>query len=117
MMDKYPHRTVLSPKLHKGDEECWNGHYIHYCPGCHHTHIFAIDKPFANGAKWGYNGNPDKPTFTPSMNITWPDPDKPGTNIKQCHYNITDGMITFHSDCTHELKGQTVELPDIPDHS
>ena len=30
-----------------------------------------------------------------------------------CHSFITDGKIQFLSDCTHDLAGKTVELPDI----
>ena len=30
-----------------------------------------------------------------------------------CHSFITDGRIQFLGDCTHELKGQTVELPEV----
>jgi hypothetical protein len=32
-----------------------------------------------------------------------------------CHHYIIDGQIKFLSDCTHELKNQTVELPEWPD--
>lgn len=31
-----------------------------------------------------------------------------------CHYFIKAGRIEFCGDCTHALKGQTVDLPDFP---
>ena len=31
-----------------------------------------------------------------------------------CHHFIRDGKIQFLGDCTHALRGQTVDLPDIP---
>jgi hypothetical protein len=30
-----------------------------------------------------------------------------------CHSWVTNGRIQFLSDCTHSLKDQTVELPEI----
>jgi hypothetical protein len=29
-----------------------------------------------------------------------------------CHSFVTDGRIQFLEDCTHELAGQTVDLPE-----
>ena len=30
-----------------------------------------------------------------------------------CHSFVTDGRIQYLDDCTHELRGQTIDLPDI----
>ncbi|WP_218150927.1 DUF6527 family protein [Caulobacter sp. UNC279MFTsu5.1] len=38
-----------------------------YCPGCNQTHQVRIGQ--GDGPRWGYNGNRDKPTFTPSLLI------------------------------------------------
>lgn len=117
---RWPARDVLSPVLHKGDEKHWQGMYIHYCPACKSTHIFAVDKPQANGAQWRYNGNPVAPTFEPSMRITWPQyrTDTDGTRheigTRQCHYIITDGVINFCADSTHAMAGQQVHMQEIP---
>jgi hypothetical protein len=81
------------------------GGYAHYCPGCKRMHVFAVDAPFSNGARWTFNGDLEKPTFTPSMNIT-------GQGV--CHYFLRDGQIQFLVDCTHGLSGQTVPLPELP---
>jgi hypothetical protein len=32
-----------------------------------------------------------------------------------CHYFLRSGQLQFLGDCVHALKGQTVELPDLPD--
>jgi hypothetical protein len=32
-----------------------------------------------------------------------------------CHYRVTAGQLEFYPDCTHDLKGQTVAMPDIPE--
>lgn len=97
------------------------------CPGCGDTHVVRV-KPGA-GACWGYNGNPDAPTFTPSLLVrsghhvpghegescwcTWEDRDEfPELKCYICHSHVTDGRIQFLGDCTHELAGQTVPLPE-----
>jgi hypothetical protein len=85
---------------------------------------------------WGYNGDPERPTFTPSVLFRVghfiPGHQGPSCwctfNEKRraegkreasftcgvCHSFVTDGRIQFLGDCTHELAGQTVELPDWP---
>lgn len=87
--------------------------YAHWCPACKTMHDFSVDQPFRNGARWVFDGNVTAPTMTPSMNIRiGPFPD--GT-MHTCHYFLTAGRILFLADCSHELKGTTVDLPDIPD--
>lgn len=100
------------------------------CPGCGYAHVVWIKPDPARPARpcWGYNGNPEKPTFTPSILLTgheWHPPVTP-ENLEEwrrspwpqhqverrCHSFITDGRIQFLGDCTHELRGQTVDLPD-----
>lgn len=104
-----------------------------YCPGCKHNHGISTAPP---GAVWSFNGDVDKPTITPSILIKSGHfclPHKPGDdcwctfNDKRraegkeesrfkctvCHSFIKDGMIQFLGDCTHELAGQTVEIPEV----
>jgi len=78
------------------------GMYEHMCPGCNQLHYIAVDHPFGNGHQWSFNGDLDKPTFNPSINI-----------LGVCHYFITDGFIQFCSDSKHSLAGSTVELPEL----
>lgn len=98
------------------------------CPGCDMPHsIQAGDGP---GPRWTYNGNAEKPTFRPSVLLTWDQLTPAGTTpelwakikageIKQtkihhvCHSFVTDGRVQFLGDCTHALAGQTVDLPDF----
>lgn len=77
------------------------------CPGCNRTHQIPTKGP----AAWGFNGNMDKPTFTPSILATWDH--GPNTVKYTCHSFVTDGRIQFLNDCTHQLAGQTVDLNDI----
>lgn len=102
--------------------------YRFNCPGCNEEHVVNVYKPReSNGAIWGFNENMDSPTFTPSINIGWGkeadpnwiepseyDPDCVGHKWSgRCHSIVTNGKIFFAGDSTHELSGQTVELPDI----
>lgn len=102
------------PKLYllrddSGDNEWYNTTYTEYCfncPGCECWHQVRIKGP---GPNWKWNGDLDKPTFTPSILVN-----QGSTNptTPQCHSFVTDGMIQFLPDCTHAMKGQTVEIPD-----
>jgi hypothetical protein len=76
----------------------------------YYTVLFKDDPP---NPVWGFDGNMEHPTFTPSMRVSWSYGDPPVPYV--CHYNITNGQIIFHSDSTHQLKGQTVSLPDSKD--
>jgi hypothetical protein len=85
-------------------KDAHNEDYMFQCPGCKNWHWIRVkgDKP-----NWKWNGSLEKPTFTPS-HLTG------GKDFKdmRCHSFITDGKIRFLNDCHHDLKGQTVELPD-----
>lgn len=81
-----------------------------HCPGCGCAHMVVVGTP--NG--WGWNGDLARPTFTPSVLVhshpTLDENDQPATT-PQCHSFVTDGQIAYLGDCTHELVGQTVDLP------
>lgn len=90
--------------------------YSHHCPGCGSMHVYYIvEFNTPPNPTWVFNGNFEKPTFMPSMLVRWSYGDPPVKHV--CHYNITDGMIKFHTDCTHKLVGQTVPLPPHEDQS
>lgn len=63
------------------------------------------------GAKcWTWNGSTTAPTLKPSISTEGVDEDgKPFV----CHVWVTDGMVKFLDDTTHELRGQTVPLHDV----
>lgn len=83
------------------------------CPGCERDHF--IQHGADSGPNWGWNGSLDKPTFTPSVLVTYPGADAgvDGAPPAVCHSFVTDGRIQFLGDCTHSLAGQTVDLPPI----
>lgn len=74
--------------------------------------------PFINEKfLWDFNGNLERPTFTPSLLQRWNEWQGEGVPPKThvCHSFITDGRIQFLGDCTHELAGQTVDLLEVAD--
>lgn len=71
--------------------------YAIFCPACKCAHV--LDN------RWTFNGNMEKPTFRDSIAIN--------TVGYVCHSYVTDGMIQFLADCTHDLKGQTVPLQEF----
>jgi len=80
------------------------------CPACGTMHAVTIDDKARPQPVWTWNQSLDKPTFTPSILVKH----YIGDQIKLiCHSFVTDGKIQYLNDCTHELAGQTVELPDF----
>lgn len=123
---------LLSSKL----ASMGDGMYRHFCPGCKRFHYFStIRDPEFNNPIWEWNGDPVRVTIHPSMWIYTEQPKGIGTpEFKKimekkkedpsfkipyerrtiCHYWLKDGMITYLEDSAHELKGQTVVLPEFP---
>jgi hypothetical protein len=105
------------------------GYRVHfYCPGCEDVHAIVTGTPDG----WGFNGNYESPTFTPSVlvrAVQWGEEHEstpferrraahPGVKAGDqtvCHSFVTDGRIQFLGDCTHHLVGQTVDLPQWGD--
>lgn len=84
--------------------------YRFNCPGCGSPHVV--------GTGWQFNGDMERPTFSPSVLVTSVQHKLVGegevaAHDGVCHSFITDGRIQFLGDCTHELAGRTVELPEV----
>jgi hypothetical protein len=108
-----------------------SGVYLIKCPGCNEIHSLATTTTQSNGARWGFNGSTERPTFSPSYLLRsghyvpgythdhcWctynrEHPEDKGPECVVCHSFIRDGEIQFLGDCTHHLKGQTVPLPEL----
>lgn len=91
--------------------------FVHWCPGCGGSHSIPTKERQSNGAIWSFDGNFERPTFSPSVNISWgkqADPSGDWPEGGRCHYFIRDGKIQFCGDSTHELRGKTVDLPVWP---
>ncbi|MGA9071397.1 MAG: DUF6527 family protein [Terracidiphilus sp.] len=89
-----------------------------FCPGCKRTHSVNTEGARNLPRVWKWNGNVYKPTFKPSIHVVWennPHLSKAFNEKRmreRCHFFVRAGKIHFFRDCTHELAGKTVELPD-----
>lgn len=100
------------------------GGILHFrCPGCEDTHRVNTGDEWGPGNAWTWNGDLELPTFAPSVLVRGHQWDtssgfhKPTHRVEPgeqtiCHSFVTDGRIQFLADCTHELAGQTVDLPE-----
>ncbi len=104
-----------------------NADFMFHCPGCKCGHgVWTTNPNSLTKAMWSFNGDMQRPTFSPSLLIRshqWQPPvtaenmDKwrkepwPQTQVETvCHSFVRDGQIQFPSDCTHELAGKTVPM-------
>lgn len=106
--------SALSSKLRSLE----GGRLMFWCPGCDGAHQVGIGE--GDGPRWGYNGDPEAPTFTPSVLVQYngrdAGQDRGDGRLAPpaiCHSFVTDGKIQFLADSTHALAGQTVDLPDF----
>lgn len=107
-------------KIHISED----GSIMFQCPGCGCNHSI--------NTSWTWNNDKVKPTFSPSIlvksghfmgahkenescwctfNKEHPD-DLAPYKCSICHSFVNDGKIQFLNDCTHELKGKTVDMID-----
>jgi hypothetical protein len=73
------------------------GRYFHWCPACRELH------PLPD--KWSFNGNVERPSFSPSF--------RQHTTRGECHYTIADGQIHFYADSYHGRE-DIVTMPNFP---
>ena len=97
-------------------------HLGFWCPACEQLHVYD--------ERWRFDGNWDKPSFAPSLRTScghyvpntprMPDgrcgwcvrAEEHGrpSICRMCHLFVTEGKIIFCPDCSHDLRGQTVEM-------
>lgn len=83
------------------------GAFYHWCPAC----LLMHGMPHHG---WTFNGDVDTPTFHPSFRHRFVR--DAGAEVV-CHYIVTAGVIIFQDDCTHHLAGESMPMPDVPDHA
>lgn len=92
------------------------GRYNFWCGGCRNAHpVYTV--PDINGNYYTFNNDLLRPTFK------WVSPKnipygycqtkpcgEPNSPESFCLYDITDGIIHYHKDCSHILAGMAVEM-------
>lgn len=110
--------SALSPVLRRSGSDGYTM-LMFFCPGCNEVHAVTVERPSGQKGRpvWGWNGNVEKPTFTPSVLVRTgravnPSHEpEPGDPPEVCHSFVRDGQIEFLGDCKHALAGKTVDLP------
>ncbi len=124
---------LLSPILRNAQ----HGVLLWWCPGCNGPHSIrasirgqAVATPDpsdpdwtppqeyyeARDGAWSWNGSATRPTFMPSVLVTYngADAGHAGAPPAVCHSFVVDGQMQMLGDCTHALAGQTVPIPPWP---
>ncbi len=73
---------------------------IFICPACKIQHFIFVGP---NQREW--NGSLDNPTVSKVRAVF-------DGGATRCNFTITDGVISYTSESTHTLAGQSVNLPD-----
>lgn len=81
-----------------------NARYM--CPVCDDVHRVVVAGPQA----WQWNGDVERPTFSPSVRTFHTNKDGEET---VCHVFIRDGQVEILSD-SKRFGGQTIPLPPLP---
>jgi len=76
--------------------------YSLWCPAC--------DDLVCINDTWGWNGDRERPTFTPSLLTRF----VMAGEERICHSFVTDGLWNYLGDCTHGRAGQSVPVVDLP---
>lgn len=86
---------------------------VFVCPGCIQLergrgsglHMLPVNSD-KKKPSWDWDGDLEKPTLSPSIRTR---------NISGiCHSYLEKGQIRYLSDCDHDLKNQTIDLPELP---
>lgn len=100
------------------DNRCGGRVLIFFCPACQMSHSIYVEGDNSKGPQWTFNGDVNKPTFSPSVKVSWSEPsdvecefdDRTKDINKVCHFFVRNGMIEFCGDCTHDLKNKSVPM-------
>lgn len=76
--------------------------YWMWCPAC--------DSLVRISDAWAWNGDVERPTFTPSLLTTTGAEDE-----RVCHAYVTDGSWHYLPDSTHADAGRSLGMADLPD--
>lgn len=87
--------------------------YFVYCPACRRSHRFIVKNEADADHTWGFNGDFEKPTFSPSLLVEC-GPIRLGEDGHICHSFLEDGVWQFLGDCTHEMADSRVPMIDFP---
>ena len=81
--------------------------YWFWCEGCDVYHRYVTKNPVGDqGPTWSFNGDMERPTFSPSLLMNGRvdlKPEDVTRGVHRCHLVLADGVVRFQGDCTHAL--------------
>lgn len=80
--------------------------YLVRSPATGEQVLFCTD-PEYSPCVWTFNGDMDRPTFSPSMLLY------PNAIHGREHFFVRDGKIEYLQDCDHPMAGMTVDMVDV----
>ena len=86
-------------KSEGGQESVW-----FWCEPCDTHHSFVTKSAKPGGTQWDWNGDLERPTFSPSLLVWRDDPEI------RCHLYLRNGQVEYLSDCKHAFAGRTVPV-------
>lgn len=95
-------KIKVNENIHEG-KKYHHTQYLFFCKGCGYEHAIALK---SEGGNHDFNMDLENPTISPSVLQNF-------SSDRICHSFIQDGKIQYLGDCWHELKGKTIELPEI----
>lgn len=85
--------------------------HLLWCPGCDDLHAPRSTLGAGSiGATWQWDGNRERPTFSPSLLVRYGD----AADGRRCHSFVRAGRWEYLTDSTHLFAGMTVELWPLP---
>ena len=91
-----------------------NGNIFFECPACETPP--GINCGGGHGPIWSWDNDVNKPTISPSVLVKYEQYNTPTSSKKKkehvCHSFVQNGQIQYLSDCTHELAGKLVDIPE-----
>jgi hypothetical protein len=101
-MEQNTEKKILYPV--EGRDGAW----MFWCPGCGHAHCYYTGAQERESHRWQFDGNTQKPTFSPSLLCRWNEGEPPIE--KRCHLFVRNGMIEYCGDSSHSLAGKTIPM-------
>ncbi len=94
--------VVVLPLNDNAEEETWT----FFCPGCGCSHFFRTNRCREEDPLWIWDKDNVLPTVFPSITVFPRDPKR------CCHLSITKGIIHYHEDCHHNMRGLEVPMEE-----
>jgi hypothetical protein len=89
-----------------------NQRIVFFCPACRIQHyVQVVVKQGGSGAVWDWNGSDEEPSFVQPISLSIDN--LTGAQPYLCKSTVTEGLIKFAPESTHDMAGLSSPLPDF----